>query len=93
MLEGKEKTMTVALAPDTDGLGRIPGFPVKPALLQASSFLADLAKPRVPGPHGYFDDLEEADGWARRFYGTWVEGYPRRSTRRSTSTKGRAFAA
>lgn len=74
MLEGKEKTMTAALAPDTDGLGRIPGLSVKPALLQASTFLADLVKPRAPGPHGYFDDLEEADGWARRFYETWVEG-------------------
>ena len=58
MLEGKEKTMTAALAPDTDGLGRIPGLSVKPALLQASTFLADLVKPRAPGPHGLFDDLE-----------------------------------
>ncbi len=75
--------MTTALAPDTDGLQGISGLPAKQALRQAATFLADLVKPGVPGPPGefdsdkvggYFDDLEEANGWARRFYGTWVEG-------------------
>lgn len=49
-------------------------------LRQATTFLADLVKQGVSGPPGenevggYFDDLEEANGWARRFYRTWVEG-------------------
>jgi hypothetical protein len=66
--------MTAASAPDTKGLGRIGWLPVRPALLQASTFLADLVRPGAPGPHGLFDDPEAADGWARRFYEAWVEG-------------------
>ena len=75
--------MTAALALDTDRLGGLSGLPTAPALRQAATFLADLVKPGVPGPPGefdsdkvggYFDDLEEANGWARRFYDTWVEG-------------------
>ena len=74
--------MTTALALDTDGLRGISGLPTEPALRQAATFLADLVKPGVPGPPGefdsykvggYFDDLEEANDWARRFYGPWVE--------------------
>ncbi len=75
--------MTTALAPNTDGLQGISGLPAKQALRQAATFLADLVKPGAPGlpdtlDHdrvgGHFDDYEEADGWARRFYGAWVEG-------------------
>jgi hypothetical protein len=75
--------MTTALAPDTDRLRRTSGLPAEQALRQAATFLADLVKPGVPGlqgefdPHkvgAHFDDLEEPDGWARRFYEAWVEG-------------------
>ena len=75
--------MTTALAPDTDGLQGISGLPAKQALRQAATFLVDLMKPGVPGLPGEFDshkvggpfdDLEQASGWARRFYGAWVEG-------------------
>ena len=75
--------MTAALALDTDSLGRISGLPAEQALRQAVTFLVDVVKPGVPGPPGefdadrvggYFDDLEEANGWARHFYRTWVEG-------------------
>ena len=75
--------MTAALALDTDKLQRISGLPAKPVLRQAATFLADLVKPGAPDPPGefdadrvggYFDDLEEADAWARHFYEAWVEG-------------------
>jgi hypothetical protein len=66
--------MTAASAPDTKGLRRMGWLPVRPALLQASTFLADLVRPGAPGPHGLFDDPEAADGWARSFYEAWVEG-------------------
>jgi hypothetical protein len=74
--------MTTALAPDTGRLRRSSDLAVQPALRQAATFLADLVKPGVLGPPGefdsdkvggYFDDLEEANDWARRFYGPWVE--------------------
>ncbi len=74
--------MAAALALDTDGLQKISGIPTEPVLRQAATFLADLMKHGVTDlpdtlDHdmavGYFDDLEEADGWARRFYGSWVE--------------------
>ncbi len=74
--------MTAALALDTDGLRRTSGLPTEPVLRQAATFLADLMKHGVPGlpggfdsdkVGGYFEDLEEANGWARRFYGSWVE--------------------
>jgi hypothetical protein len=75
--------MTAAVVLDTDGLRKISGLPTEPVLRQAATFLADLVKQGVQGPPGefdpdkvggYFDGLEEADGWARRFYRTWVEG-------------------
>jgi hypothetical protein len=75
--------MTVAFAPETDGLRRILGLPTGPAPRQAVTLLADLVRQGVPGPPGeiypdrvggYFNDLEEANGWARSFYGSWVEG-------------------
>jgi hypothetical protein len=75
--------MTTALALDTDRMRRSSGLPTKPALRQTATFLADLVKPSVQGPPGefepdkigdYFDGLEDANGWARRFYGHWVEG-------------------
>jgi hypothetical protein len=74
--------MTAALTLDTNTLRRSSNLPVQPALRQAATFLADLVKPDVPGPPGelgpdevggYFGGLEEADGWARRFYAAWVE--------------------
>jgi hypothetical protein len=79
----RKRIMTTALALDTNRLRRIPGLPTEQALRQAATFLADLVKQGVPGPPGefdpdkvggYFDDLEEANGWVRRFYETWVEG-------------------
>jgi hypothetical protein len=75
--------MTAAPALDTDKLRRISGLSTEQALRQAATFLADLVKPSGLGPPGefdfdkvggYFDDLEEANGWARRFYGAWAEG-------------------
>ncbi len=75
--------MTAALAPDADRLRGISGLPAQQALRQAATFLTDLVKPGVPrlpgefGSHkvgGPFDDLGGAAGWARRFYGGWVEG-------------------
>ena len=81
--DGKEETMTTALALDTDRLGSLPDLHAEQALRQAATFLADLVKPGVPGPTdefdsdnvgGHFDDLGEADAWAWGFYGTWVEG-------------------
>lgn len=75
--------MTAALALDTHRLGRLSGLPTEPDLWHAATFLADLVKsggPGTPGEFGYdkvggyFDDLEEANGWARCFYETWVEG-------------------
>jgi hypothetical protein len=74
--------MTAALTLDTDTLRRNSDLPVQPALQQAASFLADLVRPDVPGPPGeldpdkvggHFDTFEEADWWARGFYGAWVE--------------------
>ena len=74
--------MTVALAPDTDGLRGISGLPAEPALRQAATFLADLVKQGLPGPPGALGldevgdplgGLEAAKGWARRFYEAWVE--------------------
>src|SRR3712207_5257887 len=75
--------MTTALALDADGLRAISGLPAGPALRQAANLLADLVKSRGTGPPGrfgsdkvggYFDDLEEVNGWARHFYGPWVGG-------------------
>jgi len=75
--------MTAAIALDTDGLRGTSGLPAEPVLRQAATFLADLVKhgvPDLPGGFdsdkvgGYFDDLQEANGWARRFYEAWVEG-------------------
>ncbi len=75
--------MTAAVALDTDRLRRLQGLPAEPALRQAATFLADLVRQGVPTPPGefdsdivagYFDDLQEANGWARGFYGAWVEG-------------------
>ena len=75
--------MTAAVALDTDRLGRIPGLSTEQALRQAATLLADLVKPSASDQPwkfdadrvgGYFDVLEEANGWARRFYGPWVEG-------------------
>jgi hypothetical protein len=77
--------MAVMAAPalDANRLRGISGRSTKPALRQAATFLADLVTPDVPGPPGefdpgrvggYFGDLEEANGWARRFYEAWVEG-------------------
>ena len=74
--------MTAAVALDRDGLQKISGLATEPALRQAATFLADLMKQGVPGPPGdldadkvggYLGDLEEANGWARRFYENWVE--------------------
>jgi len=74
--------MTAAFALETEGLRGTPGLPTEPALRQAATFLVDLVKQGISDPPGefdldkvggYFDDLEEADGWARRFYETWVE--------------------
>jgi len=54
---------------------------MNPALRQAATLLADLVKPGVPDQLGEFDtdmvggypeDLEEADGWARRVYEAWI---------------------
>jgi hypothetical protein len=68
--------MTAALAPDKDRLGNRPDLSAEQALRQAATFLADLVKPGAPGlpdrVGGHFDDYEEAEGWARRFYRTWV---------------------
>jgi hypothetical protein len=81
--DGKEETMTAAVALDRDRSRRLSYLPAEPALRQAASFLADLVKPGVRTPPGgfdsdkvggYFDDLKEVNGWARRFYGPWVEG-------------------
>ena len=75
--------MGAALALDTHGLGRLSGLPTESALRQAATFLTDLVKPGAPGPPdefnpgevgSLFDDLEEADDWALRFYETWVAG-------------------
>jgi ADP-ribosyltransferase exoenzyme len=75
--------MTAAVALDTDRLGKLSGLSAEPALRQAATFLADLVKPGASGMPGefdsdkvggYFEDLQEALGWARRFYRTWVEG-------------------
>ena len=75
--------MTITLAPDTKRLRGIPGLPTEPALRQAATFLAGLVRQGVKGPPGefdpdevggYFADLEEANGWARRFYGGWAQG-------------------
>lgn len=72
-----------ALALDTGGLRSLPSLPTEPSLRQAVTSLADLVKSGVPDPPGafdsdkvggYFDDLEGANGWARRFYGAWAEG-------------------
>ncbi len=74
--------MTATFALDSDKLRRIPGLSTEPALRQAATFLAGLVNPSILDPPGefdaekvggYFDDLQEADGWARRFYGAWVE--------------------
>lgn len=62
-----------ALTLDTKTPRRISGLTTGPALRQAATLLADLVKPDAPGPHGLFDHLEEANGWARRFYKAWVE--------------------
>jgi hypothetical protein len=70
--DGKEETMTTALPLDTNLLHGISGLYEGPALLQASTFLADVVRPDAAGSHGQFDDPEEAEGWARRFYGAWV---------------------
>ena len=75
--------MTAATALETEGLRKISVLPTEPVLRQAATFLADLVKQGAPGPPGgfeldkvggSFDGLEEADGWARRFYEAWVEG-------------------
>ena len=74
--------MTAAVALDTDRLGKLSVFPAEPVLRQAATFLADLVKPEGPGlpdefdsykVGDYFGDLEEANSWARHFYGPWVE--------------------
>ena len=70
--DGKEETMTTALPLDTNILHGISVLYKGPALLQASTFLADLAKPGAAGSHDPFEDPEDADGWARRFYESWV---------------------
>jgi hypothetical protein len=73
--------MTTALALDTHSLRKNSTVSTNPALRQAATLLADLMKPGVPGRlyerdtevlGGYFETLEEADGWARRFYEAWV---------------------
>lgn len=78
----KEEEMT-ALALGTEKLVEIPGLGTEPLLRHAAAFLADLAHhgpSQPPGwfdaekAAGYFDDLAQADGWARRFYGAWVKG-------------------
>jgi hypothetical protein len=75
--------MTTALSLDTDRMREISGLSKRPVLRQAVTFLAGLVKPGALGPPGefgpdkvggYFDDLEEAGGWARSFYGPWAEG-------------------
>jgi hypothetical protein len=84
--DGKGKTMTTAIAVDTDKSRGISGPPTEPVLRQAATFLADLVKQGVTGPPeefapdkvgGHFADPEEADGWARLFYGFWVGGLSR----------------
>jgi len=58
---------------------------MNPALQQAATLLVDLVRPGLPGrlgecdtdmAGGLFEDFEEADGWARRFYEAWVESLP-----------------
>lgn len=75
--DGKEKTMTTAPALDTNKLRR-----TGPVLRRAATLLAKLVKPGVPSlpgeldtdrVGGYFEDLEEPDGWAHRFYESWVQ--------------------
>ena len=72
--DGKEETMMTALPLDTKMPHGISGLYKGQALLQASTFLTEMVKPGAAGSHGQFDDPEEADGWARRFYGAWVAG-------------------
>ncbi|MGH3144556.1 MAG: ADP-ribosyltransferase, partial [Rubrobacter sp.] len=73
---------TTALTLDTDRLRRSSRLPTGPALRQAATLLADLMKLGVQGLSGkfdtnmvggYFEDLEEANDWAKHFYGTWAE--------------------
>jgi hypothetical protein len=66
--------MTAAVTLNTDKLQRTSGLPAESALRQAATFLAELVKQGASHPPGEFDDLEAADGWARRFYEAWVEG-------------------
>jgi hypothetical protein len=70
-LREREIMTTGALALNTDGLQGVSGLPAEPVLRRATTLLADLIKPC--GKFGA-DDPEEADGWARRFYESWVEG-------------------
>ena len=65
--------MTAALALETNGLERISGLATEPVLQKAATFLADLVEPGGFGTSGGFGNVEEVTGWARRFYGPWVE--------------------
>jgi ADP-ribosyltransferase exoenzyme len=64
--------MTTALPLDKNMLHGISGPSAGPALLRASTFLEQLIKRGGSDPPGEFDDPQEADGWARRFYADWV---------------------
>jgi hypothetical protein len=49
-------------------------LPAEVALRQAAALLANVVKRGAAGLPGEFDDLEDADGWARSYYESWVEG-------------------
>jgi hypothetical protein len=69
--------MTAAVTLDAERLQGGSGLSAEMALRQAATFLAELVKQGISDSPGAFDDFEEADGWARRFYGDWVQGlYP-----------------
>ena len=74
--------MTAAVTLNKERLQGTSGLPAEPALRWAATFLADLIKPGASDPPGEFDadrvggtfdDPEEANDWARRFYKSWVE--------------------
>ena len=92
--------MTAAITLNKERLQRTSGLPAEPALRWATTFLADLVKPGASVPpgefdadrvSGTFDDPEAADGWARRFYESWVEELSPEEY--STSTRRKDSAA
>ena len=65
--------MTAALALNTKGLRRTSGPSAQPVLRQASTFLGNLVIPDVSESLDEFEPGAVGD-WARRLYGSWVEG-------------------